>query len=176
MGYLANLIASTRRGPNDEIATPDWAVDFLVPYLPPAAILWESAPGLDNRLSKRLHYHGFVVKAVAGPSFFEVALQTGLGRSSADWDVQVTHPPYSKKAKWLAHSNFTGKPWALLLPVTSLASASCRLELEGCEILFLPRRVDFTGKGRPWCAVAWFTKGLALHPAGGRRLTGILGA
>jgi len=37
----------------------------------------------------------------------------------------------------------------------------------GLEVIFLPKRIDFTGKKAPWFAVAWFTNGLNI----GRQLT-----
>ncbi len=74
----------------------------------------------------------------------------------------VTNPPFSLKAKWLERANNLGKPYAILLPVTTLGARNCQLQLDGADVLFLPRRIDFTGGNSPWFAVAWFTKGLGL--------------
>jgi len=76
--------------------------------------------------------------------------------------VIVTNPPYSKKAQFLRRANELGMPFAFLLPVTALGSRKCQRELEDAQIIFLARRVDFTGKGRPWFPVCWVTKDLGI--------------
>jgi hypothetical protein len=78
----------------------------------------------------------------------------------AQWDIQVTNPPYSIKARWIVRACELGKPWALLVPITTLGVGKIQQYLDGCEIILLPRRIDFTGGGAPWFPVMWLTKGL----------------
>ena len=142
---------SAERGAYDELYTPSGAVLPLLPHLP-KGIVWESAPGtgelvaiLENNARRVVWSH---------KDYF-------LWQPKS-WSVQVTNPPFSLKAKWLNRANELGKPYAILLPVTTLGSRACQKELDGCQVLFLPKRIDFTGKKAPWFAVAWFTKGLGM--------------
>jgi hypothetical protein len=142
---------SSERGPYDELYTPFEALSYLLPYLPDN-VIWESAPGkLD--IVRMLEYHGYKV----------VWKQKDYFKWQPDqWDIQVTNPPFSIKARWMERAQALGKPFAILLPVASLGARNMQLHLNSIELLLLPRRIDFTGKKAPWFAVAWYTKGLNL--------------
>lgn len=157
------MIEHMKRGPFDEIETPPEAVARLVPFLDKNWRLWESAPisrredaaGVPrSTLADELEMHGFTVR-MANQDFFH-------SDPGELYDVQVTNPPFSIKHRWLRRSDELGKPWVLLLPVTTLGVRRCQPYLDGCEIVFFPKRIDFTGGKRPWFAVAWFTKGLSI--------------
>ena len=141
------MIARAKRGPYDELYTPAEAIRYLLPHIPTGTI-WESAPGKGN-IVKLLQRAGHKVVWSVDDYF---------GWEPPRWDIQITNPPFSIKAKWMNRANQLGKPWALLLPVTALGSRACQLELEECQALFLPRRIDFTGKRAPWFSVAWFCR------------------
>ena len=143
------MIDRARRGAFDDICTPAHAVEYLLPCIP-EGVIWESAYGT-----------GALASALSGRAVVWGA-RDYFSWEPPEWDVQVTNPPFSLKAKWLRRANELGKPWALLLPVTALGSRACQEQLAGCEVLFLPRRVEFTGKKAPWFAVAWFTRGFEL--------------
>ena len=143
---------SSERGPFDELYTPVGAVTHLFKYLPKGGTIWETAPG-TGELARIIRNQGWKV-VTAKKDYFAWQPKT--------WDIQVTNPPFSKKANWLRRANDLGKPYAILLPVTTLGSRACQLELDGSQVLFLPKRIDFTGKRAPWFAVAWFTRGLNL--------------
>jgi len=145
------MIERSRRGAYDELYTPTATLIPLMPYLP-EGIIWEAAPG-DLRLVKQLEASGRTV-AWERQDYFEW--------QPDEWDLMVTNPPFSKKASWLRRANELAKPFALLLPVTALGSRECQLQLDECQVLFLPRRIDFTGGGAPWFSVAWYTRGFRL--------------
>ena len=142
---------SSKRGIYDELYTPYEAVHYLIPFLP-NKIIWESAPG-DGKLVNILKQKGYLV-VWSDQDYFEWKPEV--------WDIQVTNPPFSIKAKWLKRANELGKPYAILLPITTLGARNCQLQLDDVELILLPHRIDFTGKKAPWFAVAWFTKGLKL--------------
>ncbi len=143
---------SAERGPYDELYTPYEALRYLLPFLPEGRI-WESAPGTGNIVGMLEHEGHEVVWE--NRDYFEW--------EPDEWDYMVTNPPFSLKARWLERANLLSKPYAILLPVTSLGARNVQQQLMSeAEILFLPRRIDFTGKNAPWFAVAWFTKGLSL--------------
>ena len=147
------LIDRARRGAYDELWTPAEALDVLIPHLKPKnRIIWECAPG-SGQLAKALEARGFRVRFYDEPDFFT---DKPLG------SLIVTNPPFSKKAKFLERANGLNIPYAFLLPITALGSRECQRQLENCQIILLPRRIDFTGKGRPWFSVAWFCWGLGI--------------
>lgn len=153
MSPLKPMIDSVQRGAYDDLNTPFEALRYLLPYLPkPPSIIWESAPG-EGKLVDMMVDNGLTVTHT-NRDYFEF--------QPLAWDVQVTNPPFSIKAKWLQRANELAKPYAILLPVTALGARNCQLQMGGTELLFLPRRIDFTGKKAPWFAVMWVTKGLNL--------------
>jgi hypothetical protein len=115
--------------------------------------MWECAYG-TGQLAGLMSDAGFKVTYNEDHDFLKDPPVT------AQW--MLTNPPYSLKAKWLKRANEIGLPWAFLLPVTTLGVRACQKELdhEDVNIVFMPKRIDFTGKKAPWFAVAWFTKGL----------------
>jgi hypothetical protein len=127
-----------------------------MPYLDKRKIIWECAPG-SGQLVRALERAGHKVVALRNPDFMT---DKPIGT------VLVTNPPYSKKVQFLRRANELAMPFAFLLPITTLGSRKCQRELEGAQIIFLARRVDFTGKGHPWFPVAWFTSGLMIHELG----------
>ena len=78
----------------------------------------------------------------------------------------VTNPPYSKKDLFIEKCFDIQKPFALLLPVESLAGKK-RVDMwmrYGLEVLVFDKRVDFSGDKRPYFPVAWFCRGILPSP------------
>jgi hypothetical protein len=145
--------------PRDRCYTPAYALDPLLPYLPPGAVVWESAAG-DGHLVRALESAGRTVYAselTQGHNFYTHA-------PPVSWGVQVTNPPYSTKYQWIEHSYRLGRPWALLMPLETLGawSAQRHFRAHGVEVLVLNKRVNFympnmglDGGGANF-PVAWF--------------------
>ena len=147
------LIESASQGPFDEIWTPAHALNTLLPHLDRRKTIWECAPG-SGVLVKALRTAGFKVEYHNPADYFT---DKPLG------SVTVTNPPFSKKAQFLRRANELLIPFAFLLPITTLGSRKCQRELEGCQLIFLPKRIDFTGKRNPWFAVMWVTSRLHIR-------------
>lgn len=152
------LTQSQQRGIFDDVPSPPGILPPLLPYLLPEWTIWETAPGPGD-LAKHLRNEGYDVIANKYPF-------PDFG-AMPEYDAIVTNPPFSKKFEFLKYSDATGKPWAVLLPITVLGVGKCQPYLADAEIIFFPKRIDFTGGGAPWFAVAWFTKGLGI----GRQMT-----
>ena len=134
---------------NDEIATPLDAMLPLFPYLSHNLSMWEMCPG----------------KGVMVQHLLDAEFTTGYIEQDAlenepywQWDVIVTNPPWSKKHLFLKRCVELNKPFALLLPVRTLGVRRCQVLLDDVDVLFLKKRVDFTGGGAPYEACAWFTR------------------
>lgn len=144
----SGLLARKQLRGTDNLATPIEALRPLLPYLPQN--IWECAEG-DGQLAKLLKAEGKEVYATS----------TDFLTSYPPKRIEaiVTNPPYSIKTKFLERAYETGLPFAFLMPITALEGIR-RQELysrHGLQVLFLPKRIDFTGKKAPWFAVAWFT-------------------
>jgi hypothetical protein len=165
--------AISRQYPNMKSGSPDHfqtdpvALDPLAKFLRPFQTIWECAAGKGKLVSKLESYGHTVV-----PS----DILTGQDFIACDpyiYDAIVTNPPYTIKDKFLERCYQLGKPFALLLPLTTFDSRNRRLmmKVHGVEVVFLPNRVNFetpNGMGSSsWFATAWFTKGLNI----GQQLT-----
>jgi hypothetical protein len=152
----------------DCCGTPFYGVMPLLPYLPPAALIWEPAAGEGLMAGVlRTRFPVVATDILGGVDFFD--------SEPARWDVLVTNPPYTLKYQWLERCYLLGKPFALLMPVEVLGASRAQnlFQRYGVEILFLNRRVDFKmpvrgydGSGAQF-PVAWFTYGLRI----GREMT-----
>ena len=130
-------------GRSDEFYTPKIAIKSLLPFLKKEWIILENAWG-KGHLAKHFEEEGFkVVK-------------------EGECDIIITNPPYSKKEEWLKECYKRNKPFALLMPLTTLEGKR-RGELfrkYGIELIIPNKRINFitpSGKGSgAWFQVGWF--------------------
>lgn len=143
-------------GHTDEIYTPAYALNPLLPYLKREWKIWECAYG-KGALVNHLKSQGFNVVG-NGEDFLQYEI---------DCDVIITNPPYSLKEEFLERAYIIGKPFAFLLPLTALEGKS-RGKLYhkyGIQLIIPNKRINFitpnNGKSS-WFATAWFTWKLGL--------------
>jgi hypothetical protein len=136
---------------SDECYTPRDAIEPLLEYLDKKNIYYDCTSGISSKLIDTMTENGFNCKSSGDVDFLtEEAIE--------DFDIIITNPPYSKKDKFIEKCYETGKPFALLLPVSSMQGIKrgAMFNKNGIEILVLNKRIDFTGKGSPHFGVAWF--------------------
>lgn len=138
----------------DNLYTQQEAIKFLCDNIDLSKVkrVWECASG-TNTISNYLHKLGLKVTSTdieSGIDFLDYDIQ--------DYDITITNPPYSKKNQFLKRAFELGKPFAMLLPLTTLESA-VRNDLfrdKNIQVLIPNKRFDFTGKKNCWFATAWF--------------------
>lgn len=146
----------------DNLYTPKYAIEPLLKYLDMyqtryevkrKPIIWECTDYGNSNITKILKEHGY---QVIGTDKCELDFLNEV--PNFDFDVIITNPPYSLKNEFIKKCYEYNKPFALLLPLTSLeGTARGKLFVEkGIEVLVLDRRVDFTGKKSCWFNVSWF--------------------
>jgi hypothetical protein len=144
----------------DDFQTPPEALKPLLPYLKKEWVIWECAEGKGN-LTRALREKGYKVigtDILSGKNFLFWQPET--------YDCIVTNPPYSLKQKFLERAYVLHKPFAFLLPLTTLETQKRQrlFKKYGLEIILLNKRINFetpSGKGSgAWFAVAWFTNWL----------------
>ena len=131
---------------SDELYTPEIAFDILKQYIPKDKVIFECAVG-SGKLMRQMVSNKYEV--VSSDDFFN---------DFPKYDILITNPPFSLKDKFLTEAYKRGKPFAILLPITSLEGLK-RQELykkNGIQILFPKKRIDFNGKKAPWFYCAWF--------------------
>ena len=147
----------------DDFQTPPAALKPLTPYLKKEWLIWECAEGEGN-LTEALIKEGYNVIAtdiLTGQDF--------LTYHPDRFDCIITNPPYSLKQQFLERAYSLKKPFAFLLPLTTLETTK-RLYLfqkHGIEIIFLNERINFVmprkkKQSKSWFASAWFTNGLGI--------------
>jgi hypothetical protein len=159
------MIAPMSSGKTDEVFTPPYAINPLIPYLKKDWLIFECAYGEGN-LANALRSYEFSVFGNCDYDF--------LG-DTTEWckifDCIITNPPFSKKTKFLKKCFDIGKPFALLLPLTALEGKERNLLYRENEIqLIIPdKRIHFimtaphkSQKSSAWFQTAWFTHGLNL--------------
>ncbi|WP_263378460.1 hypothetical protein [Granulicella paludicola] len=153
-----------RAGSPDKFQTPASALDPLIPYLDRKWEIWEPSCGEGNLL-KGFWDRGFQASGtdiIEGYDF----LSYDLGRFNAI----VTNPPFSVKQKFLARCYEFGKPFALLMPLTTFDSKERQrlFHERGIQVIFMAKRVNFetpSGKGSSaWFATARFAGVLISRP------------
>lgn len=153
-----------QQGHSNDFQTPPEAILPLLPYLKPKSTIWECAAG-----------EGSLVDAFAARRFKVVGSDIRDGLDFLTWappgrtyDYIVTNPPYSLKQQFLTRCYGLGKPFALLLPLTTFETAKRQalFRRHGVQVIFFDKRINFktpsgVGSGS-WFATAWFTHGLNL--------------
>jgi hypothetical protein len=154
-----------QKGHPDDFQTPPEALRPLLPYLEKGCRVWECAAG-KGYLVEALRQQGYSVVASDKERSF-------LIWQPAQFDCIVTNPPYSLKNQFLERAYSFGKPFAFLLPLTTLETVKRQslFRRHGLEIILLDKRIHFETPNamgsNSWFATAWFTHGLGI----GRQLT-----
>lgn len=147
IGYMKNV-------KNDEFYTPKEAIYPLLKYLDKNKIYWECTDFGDSNITKVLKENGFNVIATRKEEFDFLKNDPVF-----DFGVIITNPPYSIKDKFLKKCYELDKPFALLLPITSL-EGKIRGKLyreKGIELVVLDKRINFMKeKKNVWFNTSWF--------------------
>ena len=140
-------------GRSDEFFTPKYALNPLLPFLKKGWKVWECAWG-KGALATHLKEKGFKVLD-RNVDFFGFDL-------SKECDIIITNPPYSKKYEFLRRAYELKKPFAFLMPLTTLEGIKRGglFKRYGIQLIIPNRRINFitpSGKGSgAWFQVAWF--------------------
>ncbi len=144
-----NMLGKTGNNTNsDECYTPSEAVLPLLKYLNKDKVYYEATSGTSKSIVNCMRDNGYQCEESTFNFFDNPHL----------WDGIITNPPYSIKDKFIEKCYATGKPFALLLPVSAIQGIKrgAIFNKHGVELLVLNKRIDFTGGGSPHFGVAWF--------------------
>lgn len=139
---------------NDELYTPDYAIEPLLKYLPKDKIIWECTDFGSSNITKLLKQHDYKVISTHKDNF---DFLTDI--PNFDFDIIITNPPYSLKNEFLKKCYEYDKPFCLLLPLTSLEGIERgkMFREKGIDVLVLDKRCDFMdNKKSNWFNTSWF--------------------
>jgi len=151
-------------GSNNEVYTPKEAIYPLLPFLNKSSVIFDCAFG-TGRLAEHFSKEGFTVIGNRNIDFLgRKDFEAHLGQK---FDIIITNPPYSFKDEFLEKAFRIEKPFAFLLPLTTLEGIrrGKMFKDNGIQIIIPNRRINFeipSGKKSSWFATAWFTWGLNL--------------
>lgn len=149
IGYMQNI-------KNDELYTPKYAIKPLLKYLPKNIKIWECTDYGNSNITKVLKENGYEVITTHKNN-----LDFLNDKSDFDFDMIITNPPYSLKDKFIKKCYEYNKPFALLLPITSLEGIERgkMFRENGLELLVFDRRCNFiydNAKKSNWFNTSWF--------------------
>lgn len=139
---------------NDELYTPNYAIEPLLKYLPKDKIIWECTDFGSSNITKLLKQHDYKVISTHKDNF---DFLTDI--PNFDFDIIITNPPYSLKNEFLKKCYEYDKPFCLLLPLTSLEGIERgkMFREKGIDVLVLDKRCDFMdNKKSNWFNTSWF--------------------
>ena len=137
----------------DELYTPRHAVLPILKYLKPHSFIWCPFDKKESEYVKVLTENGHQVICTHqdyDEDIFKIEIP--------NCDYIISNPPYSIKDKVLTRLYELGKPFMMLLPITSL-EGKYRNELykkNGIQLLVLNKRIDFTGKKANYFNTSYF--------------------
>ena len=150
-----------RQGSPDDFQTPPIALNPLMPILRSHRRIWECACGNGNLVNGLTDY-GFDVVGTDILNGYDF-----LTYKPDKFDCIITNPPFKYKQQFLERCYEIGKPFALLLPLTTLETSKRQrlMQKYGVEMILFDKRINFetpnkVEKSASWFATAWFTNWL----------------
>ena len=155
---MSNKIVQQKNHKFSDIYTPDYAITPLLPLLNKKDIIWDCAFG-EGHLAKAFRDKGFNVVGKREQMFENTDLIC---------NIIITNPPYGKKELFLKRGFELRKPFAFLMPLTTLEGIERgKLFMDNKIQLIIPnRRINFimpNKQGSAWFPTAWFCYGLSLE-------------
>lgn len=139
---------------NDELYTPEKAIYPILKYLDKELVYWECTDFGKSNITKVLKQKGFKVISTNKEklNFLE-------DKPNFQFDAIITNPPYSLKNQFLKKCYKYKKPFAMLLPITTLEGKERgkMYQDNGLELLVLDKRINFMpDKKNVWFNTSWF--------------------
>ena len=160
-----DLVKNGGKG-SDNFQTPPWPIISLTDVIGEQLV--------EKTIYDPCMGEGQILKCLTDQHFLAIGTDVEQGVNFLkdelpDFDVILTNPPYSKKDQFIERCYETGKPFALLMPLTALEGQK-RIPMyreKGMQLGILPARVNFKPptegkKSSAWFATAWFTHGFNL--------------
>lgn len=150
------LINYSKKSKFDDFKTPEKAIYPLLRYTR-KCVVWECAGQKDSNIAKVFKTFGYDVVCTDIKDGFDFLSD----EPDFHFDIIVTNPPYSLKDKFLERAYLYNKPFAFLMPLTTLEGIKRNklFKQYGISVLVLAKRINFmgdVGKKSCWFNTSWF--------------------
>lgn len=139
---------------NDELYTPTYAIEPLLNYIPKHITVWECTDFGSSNITKVLRDNGWNVVSTHKKDF-DFLTDT----PNFDFDCIITNPPYTLKDEFIERCYTYKKPFALLLPITSLEGVKrgSMYRKNGLELIVFDKRINYLNEKKSnWFNTSWF--------------------
>ena len=162
MGLLEQKKDYIKRGAFDELYTPDIAIEMLLQHIPKnVKKIWECTAIKESKIVKILRENGYDVITSHIENGFDFMIY-----EPEQYDMIITNPPYSLKNKFLKRAFELNKPFAFLLPLTTLEGVKRGklFDKNNIQLLIPNKRFNFKPEKNSgaWFQTSWFTYKLNL--------------
>lgn len=127
-------------GGNDECYTPLNAVKVIIPYIPNGAVIWCPFDTKDSEFVKELSKtHKVIYSHIKdGKDFYKY-------EPEEHWDIIISNPPFTKKAKIFERCLSFNKPFALVMTNTWLNDTAPKklFKEKELQLLMIDKRIRF---------------------------------
>jgi len=148
------IINYAKNEKSDHFITPAYAITPLLPYIPKHWKIWECTDTKgDSLIPDILRERGCDVVSTGMDK-----LNFLFDKPDFDFDCIITNPPYTLKDEFIKQCYRYKKPWAMLMPLTTLEGVERGkwFGFYGIELLVFDKRVEFVGGGACWFSTGWF--------------------
>lgn len=139
MGMNIGYLTCDRTSKGDEVFTPFYAVDPIVKYISKGKTIWLPFDEKWSAFYQTFTKLGYkVIRSCLsdGKDFFEY-------EPAENYDIIVSNPPFSNKDDVLKRLFELDKPFAILLPLTSLQGKKRFKYMKNIQMLSFDARVDY---------------------------------
>lgn len=141
---------------SDECYTPAGVVKYCFDFIPEnVKTIWCPFDTEESNIVKDLKQAGYDVIHTHISDGFDFFTYQPIPNC---YDAIISNPPYRYKTQVLERCYQLGKPFFLLLPITTLeGSARYKLFKENSvSVIVLANRINFTGGKGAWFNTSWF--------------------
>lgn len=137
------ILTANRTIAGDEVYTPFYAVEPLLKYIPKNWVIWcpfDEAWSAYVQTFKEQGYKVIHSHLSEGQDFFNY-------EPDIHYDVIISNPPYSKKDDVLKRLQKLNKPFAMLLPLSTLQGQRRFPSLLNTQALIFDKRIGYHTSG-----------------------------
>ena len=128
------------KGKNDEMYTPEYAVEPVLEFIPKGATVWCPFDKKESEFVKMISKKNKVIC-----SHIDNEQDFFTYEPEEHWDIIISNPPFSRKKLFFERALSFNKPFALLMSLTWLNDSAPKklFKYKDLELLMFDKRIHF---------------------------------